>query len=86
MRRPEDDPFEEDNRHAPPGFKLELQFFQGETRARALREALKELSYIYSRSVTEAEIRMAPGHIDETADDPSRFIPHGWMVFVPKDW
>jgi hypothetical protein len=70
------------DRHAPAGYRIFMQFFQGETRDQALREAARVAGMDVSR------LAVAPGHFDcgelgEKEDDPE-FVPTGWMVFVPE--
>ncbi len=68
------------SRHAPPGYKIAMQFFGGKTREQALRDAARDLG--------TKDLRIAPGHFDygEDGDQEPTFRPFGWMVFVPEDW
>jgi hypothetical protein len=72
------------DRHAPAGFRIFMQFFAGETREQALREAAAVAG------IDQSHLAGAPGYFDcgecgELEDDPV-FRPDGWMVFVPEGW
>jgi hypothetical protein len=66
---------EEFERHAPEGYRIAMQFFEGETQKQALKEAT---------CVTQSEDLVAiPGHFHygEDGEGEPEFRAFGWMVF-----
>lgn len=70
------------DRHGPPGYKICIQCFSGETKEQAIRKASRLLGRPPSDFVA------VPGHFaldaEEVRNDPDRvptFRPTGWMVF-----
>lgn len=64
-------------RHAPQGYKILMQFFDGETCDQAMKTVWRELG------VPWKDIAAVPGHVSngELGEDPPTFVPEGWMVF-----